>query len=63
MLRSLVIPLEEEIKALKDKLRATDDQLQRCIQCGHNTDTVEVIRRQGNTLNLCLYSLLTVAEL
>ncbi|GLV43212.1 Rabaptin-5 [Carabus blaptoides fortunei] len=41
MLRSLVIPLEEEIKALKDKLRATDDQLQRCIQCGHNTDAVE----------------------
>uniref|UniRef100_T1JG88 FYVE-type domain-containing protein n=1 Tax=Strigamia maritima TaxID=126957 RepID=T1JG88_STRMM len=27
MLRSLVIPLEEEIKALKDKLRAADDQL------------------------------------
>ncbi|XP_064461004.1 rab GTPase-binding effector protein 1-like isoform X2 [Ornithodoros turicata] len=27
MLRSLVIPLEEEIKALKDKLRSTDEQL------------------------------------
>lgn len=27
MLRSLVVPLEEEIKALKDKLRATDEQL------------------------------------
>ncbi|KAG8192731.1 hypothetical protein JTE90_009754 [Oedothorax gibbosus] len=28
MLRSLVVPLEEEIKALKDKLRSTDEQLQ-----------------------------------
>ncbi|XP_077510896.1 rab GTPase-binding effector protein 1-like isoform X2 [Amblyomma americanum] len=27
MLRSLVVPLEEEIKALKDKLRSTDEQL------------------------------------
>ncbi|XP_012252643.2 rab GTPase-binding effector protein 1 isoform X2 [Athalia rosae] len=29
MLRSLVGPLEEEIKALKEKLRATDDELQK----------------------------------
>lgn len=36
MLRDLLLPLEEEIKALKDKLRATDEQLQRCIACGHN---------------------------
>ena len=28
MMRSLVIPLEEEIQALKQKLRATDAQLQ-----------------------------------
>ncbi len=27
VLRSLVLPLEEEIKALKDKLRNTDEQL------------------------------------
>lgn len=27
LMRSLVVPLEEEIKALKDKLRSTDDQL------------------------------------
>ncbi|GIY77172.1 rab GTPase-binding effector protein 1, partial [Caerostris darwini] len=27
MLKSLVVPLEEEIKALKDKLRSTDEQL------------------------------------
>lgn len=29
MLRSLVIPLEEEIRALKEKLRATDEELQK----------------------------------
>ncbi|KAF4529384.1 hypothetical protein B566_EDAN003475 [Ephemera danica] len=28
VLRSLVVPLEQEIKALKDKLRSTDEQLQ-----------------------------------
>lgn len=28
VMRSLVLPLEEEIKALKDKLRSTDEQLQ-----------------------------------
>ncbi|KAK9704190.1 FYVE zinc finger [Popillia japonica] len=35
LLKSIVAPLEEEIKALKDKLRATDAQLQKCRQCGH----------------------------
>lgn len=30
MLRSLVVPLEEEIKALKEKLRTTDEELQSC---------------------------------
>ncbi|GJQ81874.1 hypothetical protein Trydic_g9899 [Trypoxylus dichotomus] len=35
LLKSIVAPLEEEIKALKDKLRATDAQLQKCKQCGH----------------------------
>lgn len=30
MLRSLVVPLEEEIKALKEKLRTTDEELQTC---------------------------------
>ncbi|XP_017780411.1 PREDICTED: rab GTPase-binding effector protein 2 isoform X2 [Nicrophorus vespilloides] len=33
LLKSLLGPLEEEIKALKDKLRSTDDQLQKCKQC------------------------------
>ncbi|XP_046740456.1 rab GTPase-binding effector protein 1 isoform X2 [Diprion similis] len=32
VLRSLVGPLEEEIKALKEKLRATDDELQKHIE-------------------------------
>nr|XP_022905105.1 rab GTPase-binding effector protein 1 [Onthophagus taurus] len=41
LLKSLVVPLEEEIKALKVKLRATDEQLQKCIQCGHFNDAQE----------------------
>lgn len=43
VLRSLVVPLEEEIKALKDKLRATDEQLQKCRQCGHITELDVII--------------------
>lgn len=34
MLRSLVEPLEEEIKALKEKLRSTDDDLQKYVASG-----------------------------
>ncbi|XP_049817219.1 rab GTPase-binding effector protein 1 isoform X2 [Aethina tumida] len=37
-LRSLVEPLEDQIKALKEKLRHTDEQLQKCRECGHITD-------------------------
>lgn len=39
MLRSLVVPLEEEIDVLKKKLRETDEQLQRYqaqVSCGNN---------------------------
>ncbi|KAL3274712.1 hypothetical protein HHI36_016088 [Cryptolaemus montrouzieri] len=36
VLRSLVEPLEDQIKALKEKLRYTDEQLQKCRECGHN---------------------------
>lgn len=39
VLRSLVVPLEEEIKALKEKLRATDDELQKCKE-------IQLIKRQ-----------------
>lgn len=35
MLRSLLEPLEDQIKALKEKLRSTDEQLQKCRECGH----------------------------
>lgn len=38
LLRSLVDPLEDQIKALKEKLRATDEQLQKCRECGHSAD-------------------------
>lgn len=36
VLRSLVEPLEEEIKALKEKLRSTDDDLQKYVGAGSN---------------------------
>lgn len=39
MLRSLVEPLEEEIKALKEKLRSTDDELQKFV--GPKIETAE----------------------
>lgn len=40
VLRSLVEPLEDQIKALKEKLRATDEELQKCRECGHHNDEV-----------------------
>ncbi|KAF2898144.1 hypothetical protein ILUMI_08014 [Ignelater luminosus] len=47
VLRSLVVPLEEEIKALKDKLRATDEQLQKCQQCRHVEPEVQCESNQN----------------
>ncbi|XP_066246693.1 rab GTPase-binding effector protein 1-like [Euwallacea similis] len=38
LLRSLVDPLEDQIKALKEKLRSTDEQLQKCRECGHTSN-------------------------
>ncbi|CAG9863549.1 unnamed protein product [Phyllotreta striolata] len=38
VLRSLVEPLNDQIKALKEKLRATDEQLQKCRTCSHHSD-------------------------
>lgn len=38
VLKSLVEPLNDQIKALKEKLRATDEQLQRCRECGHQQE-------------------------
>lgn len=40
---SLVEPLEDQIKALKEKLRATDEKLQKCKECGHHNDEVNSI--------------------
>ncbi|KAF5282899.1 hypothetical protein FQR65_LT14176 [Abscondita terminalis] len=52
VLRSLVIPLEEEIKALKDKLRAADEQLQKCRQCRHgNADSGETDHHHSMSTN------------
>ncbi|XP_034949636.1 rab GTPase-binding effector protein 1 isoform X2 [Chelonus insularis] len=39
VLRSLVVPLEEEIKALKEKLRSTDDELQKYKELQHQKRT------------------------
>ncbi|VEN41229.1 unnamed protein product, partial [Callosobruchus maculatus] len=36
VLSSLVEPLADQINALKEKLRATDEQLQKCKECGHH---------------------------
>lgn len=50
-MKTLVLPLEEEIKALKDKLRSTDDQLQKCLQCGHHDES----RNIRNEIAIALY--------
>ncbi|XP_045477446.1 rab GTPase-binding effector protein 1 isoform X1 [Harmonia axyridis] len=42
VLRSLVEPLEDQIKALKEKLRNTDELLQKCRECGHNGGNAKV---------------------
>ena len=41
VLRSLVEPLEEEIKALKEKLRSTDDDLQKYVAAGSGASPVD----------------------
>lgn len=48
--RSLYMALEEEIKVLKDKLRSTDDQLQKCKECGHFPEQQVIIIRYYNHL-------------
>lgn len=50
VLRSLVIPLEEEIKALKEKLRATDEELQRTRSSG--SAGVAPLRGSSSNTNL-----------
>ncbi|KAL2715648.1 rab GTPase-binding effector protein 1 [Vespula squamosa] len=49
VLRSLLVPLEHEIKALKEKLRTTDDELQKCKE-------VQLLKKQqesGNSQESC----------
>ncbi|GAB0091366.1 rab GTPase-binding effector protein 1 [Sergentomyia squamirostris] len=43
VLRSLVVPLEEEIKALKEKLRATDEELQSIRGGGSSSDSSALV--------------------
>lgn len=51
MLRSLVVPLEEEIKALKEKLRTTDDELQTCQrQAASGGDSATAVRTVESAL-------------
>nr|XP_023024989.1 early endosome antigen 1 [Leptinotarsa decemlineata] len=53
VLRSLVEPLADQIKALKEKLRATDFQLQKCKECGHRQDeTNETVDQSSQHVNL-----------
>ncbi|KAJ8915995.1 hypothetical protein NQ315_016673 [Exocentrus adspersus] len=48
LLRSLVEPLADQIKALKEKLRATDEQLQKCKECGHQQEELNKVLDQSS---------------
>uniref|UniRef100_A0A6P7GG42 Rab GTPase-binding effector protein 1 n=1 Tax=Diabrotica virgifera virgifera TaxID=50390 RepID=A0A6P7GG42_DIAVI len=52
VLRSLVEPLNDQIKALKEKLRATDEQLQKCRECGHRQDELNTSEQSPHHTNL-----------
>lgn len=49
VLRSLVVPLEHEIKALKEKLRTTDDELQKCKE----GQLLKKLQEPGNSQDAC----------
>lgn len=49
LLHSLIGPLEDQIQALKEKLRATDEQLQKCRECGHSQDKTDFPNVGTNT--------------
>ena len=64
LLKSLVTPLEEEIKALKDKLRATDEQLQKCKQCGHSSESdVCLLHDLSKLCYICIYCTLNFMQM
>lgn len=48
-MRSLLEPLEDQIKALKEKLRSTDEQLQKCKECGHVNEQNDFQTTSTNT--------------
>ncbi|CAD7090186.1 unnamed protein product [Hermetia illucens] len=55
VLRSLVVPLEEEIKALKEKLRATDEELQSYRGANIEQPSAEVIATTSQN-EICMQS-------
>ncbi|XP_011305502.1 early endosome antigen 1 isoform X3 [Fopius arisanus] len=54
VLRSLVVPLEEEIKALKEKLRSTDDELQKCKEEQNQQLQRRLDPDNENTCDMCM---------
>ncbi|XP_015112573.1 early endosome antigen 1 isoform X2 [Diachasma alloeum] len=54
VLRSLVVPLEEEIKALKEKLRSTDDELQKCKEQQQQQLQRRLDPDNENTCDMCI---------
>ncbi|KAF7990453.1 hypothetical protein HCN44_000258 [Aphidius gifuensis] len=52
VLRSLVVPLEEEIKALKEKLRSTDDELQKCME--QQQKRLDAVANSESTCDMCI---------
>ncbi|XP_043480674.1 rab GTPase-binding effector protein 1 isoform X1 [Leptopilina heterotoma] len=54
VLRSLVGPLEEEIKALKEKLRATDEELQKCKELPILKPALESVSGSESVCNMCV---------
>lgn len=54
VLRSLVGPLEEEIKALKEKLRATDEELQKCKEIPILRPALDSTGGSESVCNMCV---------
>ncbi|XP_063990113.1 rab GTPase-binding effector protein 1 isoform X2 [Diachasmimorpha longicaudata] len=54
VLRSLVVPLEEEIKALKEKLRSTDDELQKYKEQQQQQIQRRLDPENENTCDMCI---------
>lgn len=48
----MVVPLEEEIKALKEKLRSTDDELQKCME--QQQKRLDAVANSESTCDMCI---------